>query len=360
MNFRTAVRSIYALILCGLAGSAYSSLPVTQNMVMHLDGEHISTSSGYVTSMNDQSGKGNNAVGESALPTVAADAANGYDAVNFAGGAMLNVSSSSDFEFDQCTIFMVCKYPENPDLRYANYLMSICYDLPDVNGQSFQYVYNNHGAFVIEKTILLWSYDDNLRATAYNKTAASYTEGIMPYQGFKGWNLIVMTIDTAQTDAATLEGNVDIFLNPFTTAYPTLAANKEIRHWQQTDSSGGAYNFDNHIMCVLGGKVDFEGNVGDAYPGTYTLTADEAFKGMIAEVAVYSKALSASEIQSVSTYLNQKYNCGTGGELADLPTFYDCRYYQDTQRNYSTDFNDDCVVNFEDYALLAGKWLSEY
>lgn len=360
MKFGIAIRFAAVLILCGAVGAAYSALPVTQNLILHLDGDHASVSGGYVTQLIDQSGKGNHAISELQSPVLASGAANGHNAVDFAGGALLSVPASEDFEFDQCTIFMICKYPDNPDLRYSNYLLTFCYDLPNTEGQSFQNVYNNHGISVIERTLSLWSSENTLRATAYNKNAVSYTEGAMPYYGFKGWTLIVMTLDTRQSGAATLEGNTDLFINPFTAAFPTLSANKKIRRWQAADSSQGHYTFENHILCTLGGRVDFEGSAGDPYPGTYSLAASEAFEGMVAEVAVYSKALSTTEIQSVATYLNQKYNCGSAGWLMDVPTFYDCRYYQDTGRIHSTDFNADCRVDFADFVLFAEKWLDSY
>jgi hypothetical protein len=81
---------------------------------------------------------------------------------------------------------------------------------------------------------------------------------------------------------------------------------------------------------------------------------------MIAEVAMYSESLTESSIQSVSGYLVSKYNCGSAGELMNLPIKTDCEYLRITGGDFVSDMNGDCKIDFTDIAEFGQNWLVSY
>lgn len=68
----------------------------------------------------------------------------------------------------------------------------------------------------------------------------------------------------------------------------------------------------------------------------------EVFVGNICEIFVYSKVLSESELYDIQEYLNTKYFAFKGSYCAQYPT---------------ADFNKDCRVDIEDFALFSQGWL---
>ena len=359
-------KEIFLLTLVYLAATSYAIPPVTSDLVLSLDGDHVTTSGSSVISMVDQSGNGHDAVSDSARPNLVENAINGYDVVDFTAGSQgnsyLKIPPSSQFDTDELTLFIVYKYDPSVDLRYGQYLMTMSYDLDD-NGTSIQYRLDDHGASAIERTIAVRDHDKCVRGLVHNKVPELIHERVYPFYGFTGWNLVVMTWDpeTDPDDNVTLDGDMDVFCNPFTSDFPTLEDSLAAQWGNNDGEAGDYYTIENHIMGMIGGKPDYYGYVGDPYPGYFSISYDNDFEGMVAEVAMYTRALSPGEIESVSGYLNQKYDCGSGPQLAVVPKSNECQYSIDSTRNrLISDLSADCAVNLADFAELAEDWLNSY
>ena len=94
----------------------FAALPVTSDLILSLNGDDVSTSGSLVLSWNDQSGRGNDAVATYWNPQLAADEANGYDAVDFAGDTILEIVGNSDFnDLTEFTLFVAYRYPDDVD-----------------------------------------------------------------------------------------------------------------------------------------------------------------------------------------------------------------------------------------------------
>jgi len=67
----------------------------------------------------------------------------------------------------------------------------------------------------------------------------------------------------------------------------------------------------------------------------------------LGELLIYNRSLTPEEISSVRTYLGDKY----------VLTDYNCAYVWQQGLGDPMDFNQDCYVNFVDFAYFAEKWL---
>lgn len=357
---------IHLLIVLLTAAMSYGALPVTSNLILNLDGDHVTTDGTTVSAMLDQSGRGNNAVATWWYPYLSTGTANGHNAVDFTGGlgkAVLEIMGNADFNsLSEFTLFVVCKYP-TPDPYFGSnyYIMSGSYDMSEPNGTSWETIMNDHGTAGAETTWALYSSGSTLRGQIYKTPTAYSYESLWPYRGYKGWNLLVITWDP--NNDATVEGNTDLYYNISSPAYPTIGSQRDVI-WAKSTDDPNKYNLKKHIRTIIGGRIEYDGGeVGDNYYGqdaAYDLKATECFGGMIAEVAMYSEALTESSVQSVSEYLVSKYNCGSAGELMNLSTKTDCEYLKITGGDFVSDMNGDCKIDFIDLAELGQNWLVSY
>jgi len=212
-------------------------------------------------------------------------------------------------------------------------------------------------SMAVRRTISFFGEDGKIKSGIYSKSGLTAGfEMLYPFDGFIGWNLAVVVWDPDDDDelSATLDGDIDMYINPGSARFPTLADARGNRWYEGTDDAGGPFTLQGHIMTVLGGRPNY---LTSPYPGTYEIK--DGFNGMIAEVVIYSQALVECEIQPMVDYLQAKYNCGTTPPLLEIPNPSDCRYYNQRGNNIS-DFNADCKVDFTDYGIMADKWLSTY
>lgn len=331
-------------------------LPVTESLIAHLDGQNVVESGGVVDSMLDLSGNDNHAVVDSGYatykPALAAGAANGLNAVDFAGGKSLKIPSSEDFNVGEMTMFIVYKCPDTVSTNVENGILVNSYNMLDANNNPWGF-----NSMAVRRTVGFYGSDGKIKCNAYaqNGTSVGY-EMLYPFDGFIGWNLAVVVWDPDDAElSATIDGDLDMYINPGSSRFPTLADARNNRWYESTDEAGGTYTLQGHIMTVMGGYPNYLASPN--YPGTYEIT--QGFNGMIAEVAIYSQALVECEIQAMVDYLQAKYNCGTTAPLLELPNPSDCRYYQQRGSNVA-DYNGDCKVDFADFSIIADKWLSTY
>ena len=101
-------------------------------------------------------------------------------------------------------------------------------------------------------------------------------------------------------------------------------------------------NFDTYIN----GETNYiSGADGATYTGNINPVEDDVVFGIncnmdVAEVLVYKRGLSESELTQVENYLQDKYNvqiCPVTG--------------------YDGDFNGDCGVNLKDFSVITSNWL---
>jgi len=347
---------IHLLIVLLTAAMSCGALPVTSNLILNLDGDHVTTDGTTVSAMLDQSGRGNDAVAPTYYPYLSSGTANGHNAVEFTGGtgkAILEIVGNADFNsLSKFTLFVVYKYP-TPDPYFGDnyYIMSGSYNMAEPNGTSWEAIRNDHGNAGVETTWAMCSIGSTLRSQIYKSPTAYSYESLWPYRGYKGWNLLVMTWDPNNDE--TVEGNTDLYYN--------TSSNQRDLIWAKSSDDPNSYQLKKFVRMVIGGRIEYLGGVGDDYfTDYYDMKSDECFGGMIAEIAMYSEALTESSIQSVSGYLVSKYNCGSAGELMDLPTKTDCEYLKITGDNFVSDMNGDCKIDFIDLVELGQNWLVSY
>lgn len=346
----------FVLMLLLFAIVCHGDLPVTESLVAHLDGQHVIENGGVVDSMLDQSGNENHAVVEAAYPTykpaLASGAANGLDAVNFAGGKSLIIPGNEDFNVSELTIFIVYKYPDNPALNTNSYIVTGSHNIKDWSG--VQWPFNSAQ---VRQTYALMGNDGKIKGCCRSKDGVWCGEMLNPFDGFVGWNLAVVVWDPDDGElSATIDGDVDMYVNPGSNRFPTLVDARNNRWYEGTDEGGNTFILENHIMTVLGGCPSYL--VSPTYPGTYEIS--QGFGGMIAEVVIYSQALVECEIQVMVDYLQEKYRCGNNAPLLELPNVANCLYWQQRGWNDIADFNGDCKVDFADYSMMADNWLLSY
>lgn len=349
----------FVVIFCTVitaAGLCYGQLrAVEDSLIVHLDAGNVELSGSQVIKMIDQSGRGNDALANSEYsayrPALSSGAANGHDAVDFAGGKSLEIGSSEDFNVGELTMFVIYKYPDNPDTNIQSIIVANSYDMRYVSEEPWPF-----NALAVRSTVSLYGHDGKIKAGSRAKDSNWCGEMQYPFSAFTGWNLAIMVFDSKNNDSRqTIDGNVDMYANPGSAKYPTLEASLQNRWYEGSDSCGAPFTLENHIMTTLGGQPNY---VGTTYPGVYTVGT--GFGGMIAEVIIYADSLTQCEIASVVDTLQNKYSCGNTAPLLDVPTPFDCRYWRDSGRNIRFDLSGDCKVDLEDYAVLAGKWLDSY
>jgi hypothetical protein len=349
---------MHLLIVLLTAVISYGTLPVTNDLILNLDGDHVAADGTSVSAMLDQSGRGNNALATYSgyYPYLSSGTANGHNAVDFTsstGKAILEIVGNADFNsLSKFTLFAVYKYP-TPDPYFGTnyYIMSGSYKMSEPNGVSWETLTNDHGNAGTETTWALYSNGATLRSQIYKSPATYSYESLWPYRGYKGWNLLVMTWDP--NNDTTVDGNTDLHYN--------ASSDQRDIVWAKSTEDPNRYQLKKFVRMVIGGRIEYFGSVGDDYlTGYYDMKSEECFGGMIAEVAMYSKVLSESSIQSVSEYLVSKYNCGSAGELMNLSTKTDCEYLKITGDNFVSDMNGDCKIDFKDIAEFSQNWLVSY
>lgn len=348
MKVRIKVLNLAAILLTVVfATVSQAELPVTQGLIVHLDGSHVDVSGDEVVSMTDQSGKGNDAVADSVerRPLLVQDETTGYPVIDFQGSKALQISTDPSFNFSSCTMFIVYKFPKNPDTSSWLGVLTNSYAM---SGWSFN-------SSAVRQTLNIYSQFGKMKTGARGVDGAWCGETVWPFLGYSGWNLAVMVWDPSNSD--TFDGDVDMYLNPSANDCPEMEASRSIRWYEGTDEAGDAYVLQNHVMTVLGARPNYlDANSG--YPGNYDY--DAFFNGMIAEVIIYSEALTACELEPVVEYLDGKYSYGSEAPLLDLPLFSECEYWLQTGYNLDADLNGNCKVDMEDFAELANKWLQTY
>ena len=334
-----------------LAGRGWADLPVTQDLILHLAGDVVTSSGGAVTAWPDQSGLGNDALPKDSSynPALEAGVANGNDAVDFSGSKALVVASSTDFDSSALTFLVVYKLPDNPNTTSLLPILCGSHDMGYNSGE-----FNHSG---VRMTWGLTTTDGKLKAHCLTEDGVWAGEMIYPFRGFTGWNLAIGVWDAAEAGSnLVLDGNFDMYLNPGSTDYPTLADALSQRWYEGSDSSGTPYTLANHIMTVIGGRPNYA--IGP-YPGTYSI--GDFSNGMVAEVIVYNAALTDCEIAPLVTYLQQKYACGEEPPLLNVTVpGTDCRYWTDTGKNMASDLTGDCMVDLFDFAEVASQWMTSY
>ena len=137
-----------------------------------------------------------------------------------------------------------------------------------------------------------------------------------------------------------------IALNPFASWVGGLSHAKGIPPDTDLDVTG-SFTLVNHEGTCIGGAYD-------------SATFINYFTGEIAEIILYHRALSGTDVENVAQYLKAKYDYGeTIPDAIPYVPLTDCRAVQ-AAGGQASDFDGNCTVNLSDFAFIADRWLYSY
>lgn len=336
------------MVLAYGSGVSMAELPITDGLIAHLDGDHVVLDpNGLVEQLVDQSGQGNHAYQnvKEKRPSLVSGGANGYNALKFDADdtnfkAMM-IYPSSDFETDRFTWFVVFR------LSYAT--LNTIDDIL-MSGYEMGWGTNRRswGSYCEYDSIR-----SNVRSTAGGWVGeyGGWEEGTF------GWNLVIGMWDPQDPNDGTTEavdGDFDAYINPLTTLKPSLADAK-CSLGNAVTTYTGVNNLTGHWGTCLGNTIS------SAPTGTfpdYVYTYDiNWFRGEIAEVIVYGAELTTLELESVASYLKNKYDYGEITSLSQAPN--NCDSVQAAGDCDLSDITKDCTVDLDDFSVFATKWLTD-
>ena len=213
----------------------------------------VTTSGSNVTAWADQSGNGKNATGANTLPTLQSNAINGYPAIRF-NNIDIDTSKfviSSSFNLKNSSAFVVVKQL-NLDNEYARYLSFPAFEALDYNADDGLAVLFNNGVPQLQIT------SNAIDATIADADANN-----------------VFAIASYKIDNS---GNISAFYN-----------------------GGSEGTNQNSNMASQNGISEIY--IGQS-PSNFVT---EGLYGDIAEIVMYSRAVTTPERQQVEAYLNTKY-----------------------------------------------------
>lgn len=335
------------LLLC-ITAWAQSDLPITTNLLVHLNGENVVTdSNSLVSEWTDLTGNGHNAIQPDGAkrPAVVADGANSgttaYDCLDFSDLKAMVIPPDSAFEQDGFTWFIV--YQDTDTSNYAGLLWS-GYTMP---------------GFTIQDRVWGTYHENDTIACHARNSAGSWTgEAGDTNDGIIGWNLAIGKWETPQAGVAD-SGEVNTYINPLTTSKPSLAD-----AWVDADdpeSNFGVGDYTGPVGLTNHWGTAIGANLSEAPNPDYNFSRH--FEGQIAEIAIYSGGLSNAQIVAIADHLKQKYNYGEDdGGIVPLVPLTNCLGIQATGTSGllpQGDMDEDCDVDMNDFTTFAGKWLSE-
>jgi hypothetical protein len=337
--------------------TAPASLPVTDNLIVHLNGDNIQSvyddvnDVNIVIRMTDISGNANHAEQNepSLRPILLSEAANGYPAVSFTcsgeeNRALLINSNDANFLGTTYTWFIVYR---PADTSSYNFLLSSGYDARTDSIAPYWEEFRQKD---------VWgSLHDSNRILSHSRSAVLPKDAAIGNwvgekseygDGGLGWNLVVGVWDA---DVA-VDSDVDQYINPLASVACIVDSKSTIKGTEVDPGDlAGSPVLESHWGTVVGTRFASE-------PST-TVEYEQTFGGEIAEIIIYSDGLTINEISQVSTYLKAKYDYGKSYRLSSPG---DCMRRVFSGNAYLTDVNFDCSVSFEDYASVASKWLMNY
>ncbi|MBN1375147.1 MAG: LamG domain-containing protein [Dehalococcoidia bacterium] len=314
-------------------------------LVAHLEANSVVVSGGKVSEMTDLTGRGNNAVMPTAVyqpSLIANDAdANNHPAVDFAKTTeygRLIIPGSNDFAANNFTSFVVYK-PATVGV----------YDKPK-SGVLLNSRYN-----VQSRSVYPWGLSfafenqfSRISASRMTLSGDPVAERASSFEGCYGWNLAVSMFDPKYV----VDGIVDLYLNPFTSKNPTLA-DALVGGGLSSDSYLAEFAGQQHLGTGIG--MGFYASSSEAFDPVYPYDTcwrdygedfadadDFAFGGRIAEIRIYNRGMSQSEMAAIAQELKDKYNYGEGnppGESAIMQS---------------------TGANMGDLSEIADKWLDTY
>lgn len=316
---------IAAMLMVSSTAIHAIELPVTSGLICRFDGDHVEMDPampGFVKTLLDQSGRGNDAFdpnGDVRQPYLRSDALAGHAVLemnrdvdgNDDGyyNVMIVAPNGTDFDSTTFTWFMVYK----PGRQASTTLINSTYTSP-VNTSRFWGTYN----------------DTRMISNARTSTGGSVAEIGAVGDGLSAdWHLLAAVWDSSAT--VTVDGDVDQYIDGEKSPAGATTATA-------TTVSG-------HIGTAIGSDIG-----GSA--GSYSYA--NFFGGQIAEVLIYNVALTAEQIDQVSSYLANKYGLDTTYPATT------CAGLWGKGLGMATDLSQDCIVNLEDFALFTLSWQDCY
>lgn len=245
----------------GVESTAQAGL-VISGLILHYDGDQVSTTDGLVDTWIDQAGANNATSTGIQRPSLVTGALNGYDVLHFSGAQYITAGSVSALNTDDLTWFIVA----NPDHKTgAQFLMGSAYTAGSTSSRNPE-LWNSY--FESYTTGPSYFSSQALPAAGQWSPSRSYRSG-------GNWAVIGGVWDG---DNNTVRG----YLDGLPGTVPGYAAD--------ADPSG-------HIRVRVGARS--------------SETAINYLSGDVAEVLVYNRTLSAAERQEVEAYLGVKYGLET-------------------------------------------------
>lgn len=298
-----------------VSGHEMRNVPVEYGLIAHLDSQHVvigedPVGGGYrVRSMIDLTGNNNDAVQELdfSMPEYIPNGDNGFPAVRFDGeDDYLEIDANSLFVSDQIAWFVVFKPNTITPASASPVVIRSGYESgAGVNSQYF------------------WgTIDLGSGSTWFHRSHARSAAGSMITPGA---------------------------FAPVTTEWRVLQA-----WWNSDDVVRQKMNYD-YYRTASGADGIPAGHVRTRIAcDTYTVAPRFFYSADYAEILIYNRQLTNGELEIMGSYLANKYGITT---LYPAVAPVNCGEVWANQLGEPSDFNQDCMVNLDDFSMMAELWL---
>ncbi len=290
------------------AANIYAALPVTDGLVCRLDAASVTKSGDKVSQMTDLSGQANHAVqaSDDNKPVLAYNS--GLPLVYFSDTAKsLVVTHSATLDTDpnsSLTVFVAAM--RSGELATGTY--------PILNkGNSTWNTYNSGN---VGWSMWFWKATSGILNRVTFQACSTYPTYTSTYSGAAAYD----SVDIDDFFVASTVININ-------------GLDKTVTLESDPAVTGGATS----KGLIFRDSINTTSNLVISSDGLY-----------IGEILIYNRSLTPEEILSVRAYMDEKYV---------LIPDYNCEYVWQNGLGDPTDFNQDCYVNFEDFAYFAEKWL---
>ena len=243
-------------MLLGLATNGKREIPLeTSGIKLWLDASDSSTivsSGSTVTTWRDKSGLGNNAIqlGSTTLPTTGINTANGRNVVTFGGAATMQIGASG-----------------TPGLGVTG--------IPSADNTSFIVVRSNQD---LATQTILWMGIAGVPGTIRYFHKFSSNSGLVTFNN--------ATTNVAVTASGVTKSNLNILTSSLSLPTQSISLN----NGAAVTNASGVYSADSNLASLgaLNGTTQF-------------------LNGDIAEIIMYNRALSSTEISNINKFLSAKW-----------------------------------------------------
>ncbi len=272
-----------ALALCAAATTADASSmsPVTAGLIFAADAQDVTLTGGSISSLNDQSGLGNNAAQATAAnrPTLTTGATQGgTDAIDFNGtDQVLEIAATSTFDSGAITAYLVYSPDDNTNGR----IISNAYNDVDpgvgtqYSGQAWAPMDGSNNRF---------------RALVRDSGNGFHAANTPTNSAPQGTDFLIGGLVYDSTNSTT-DNILAILINDDNTRFTGTEA--------AYDSDPNPL-FQDHQLTRIGGDIDFSNPANSG-------VLNNLYNGQIAEILIYNRVLTDVELGQVESYLYNKH-----------------------------------------------------